>query len=45
MTSRCAFIFPIFPYNDLFQTATTILKLDAQKNELLKPEKFWRSKN
>jgi len=41
----CAFIFPIFPSNDLLQTATTILTPDAQKHELLKPEKFWRSKN
>jgi hypothetical protein len=43
-TSRCAFIFPIFPYNNLLQTTTTIT-LDAQKHELIKPEKFRRSKN
>jgi hypothetical protein len=44
-TSRCAFIFPIFPYNNLLQTSTTILSLDAQKHELIRPEKFWRSQN
>jgi hypothetical protein len=44
-TSRCAFIFPIFPLNNLLQTSTTILTLDAQKHELIRPEIFWRSKN
>jgi hypothetical protein len=43
-TSRCAFIFPIIPYNNMLHTTTTTA-LDAQKHELIKPDKFWRSKN